>query len=87
MPGKALINEGFASVEEFQDTPILADDRLEDAVRLLDHGLSQLVVEAWKPAFVRMNGRQESKLEPLVSKALNQGPGPLIDEHAPDLAS
>ncbi len=82
---QALVEEGEVGVEEVEHAAVLADDALEEQLRLLLHRRPQFLVEGGEEGGVGGEALQVARLEPLAGEVVGQGAGARVFQHAPHL--
>ncbi len=85
VPRQPFIHEAVISGQQFQDAAILADEEVDEMLRLLLHRCAQFVVELGKQGRVWSALGQRPCLQPLPAEIFGQRPGARIPEHAANL--
>ena len=85
MAGQPLVQERKVRVQQLDDAAILADHGGEEPLGLFQHRVPQTVAEAGEPLRIRRETFEPFQLQPLDGKAIDQGLGLRILQHALDL--
>ena len=80
-----LVDEGVVGIEQIQDAAVLAQDAVEEQLRLLDEGLAQVVVEIRIVRDDRLVSLEAAQIEPLPREVLRERERLRVLDHAMDL--
>ena len=80
-----LVQKGVVGAQQVEDAAILADDALEEQLRLAAHRATQVVVEVREEIAVRLHAADVAQLQPLAGEVGDQRTGLGIRQHPADL--
>ena len=83
--GQALVQERVVRLQQVEHAAVLAQDALEQQLRLLAEGLPQVVVEVGEQAQVRGDRIQVAQVQPLAREVAHQALRARVGQHAADL--
>ena len=80
-----LVHEGVLRVDHVEDAPVVADEVLEEHLRLLPHRHAEVIVELGELLSIGRDRFQPAEFQPLPGEVLDQSLGFRILEHPLDL--
>ena len=81
MPGERAVEEGVVRVDQFEEAPVVAEDRGEIQLGLAPHRRAQGLAEPGEHILIRGRPAQPAEAEPLAGEVLDEGGRPRVVEH------
>ncbi len=85
VPGEQLVEIRVARVEELRNRTVVAENRVEEQLRLGPHGVAQFRSPLRETIGIGTNRIEIADFEPLPREVLRERRGPFVGEHARDL--
>ena len=85
VPRQPFVDERVSRVDEVEHAPVVADDVLEEAFRLLLHRQPQVVLEVREPVAIPRHRFERAELQPLAAKVFRERVRLRIAQHAAHL--
>ncbi len=85
MFGEPLIQERIVGIQQVEHAAILADDALEEHLRLALEGHAQIVVEVEQQLRTRLQPGHVADVQPLAGEVVDQRLRARVRKHAPHL--
>src|SRR6202012_1469798 len=72
MPRQPLVDEGVIRVQKIENTAVFPNKVAEEQIRLVPHGLAQIVVEVREGFEIRIDVLEIPQVQPLVGEIVDQ---------------
>ena len=80
-----LVHERVTGRQQIEHAAVVAQDAVDEQLRLAAKGLSQVLVETWKVSRIRFLQLDVPKIQPLLGEIRDQRFGSGVGQHAPHL--